>query len=122
MGHHGRFTVAFFLVLLAIAGSALCSAAEPERVQEFGDSIDVRVVNVEAVITDGRGERVRGLTAADFRLLVDGREVPVEYFTEIEEGKAAAAPTVGSPKGASGPQVYAPRAASGVREKVAAKR
>ena len=86
MGHHRRFSIAFLLV---VAGAAAGSAAEPQRVQELGDSIDVRVVNVEAVITDGKGNRVRGLSAADFRLLVDGREVPVEYFTEIEEGKAA---------------------------------
>ena len=98
MGHRGRWRMAF---LLAAAVPSMSSAAQPQRVQEFGDSIDVRVVNVEAVITDGRGERVRGLSAADFRLLVDGREVPVEYFTEIEEGKAAAA----SPApGAAGPQ------------------
>jgi VWFA-related protein len=94
MGHHGRFMMAFLLV---VTGSAVCSAAEPERVQEFGDSIDVRVVNVEAVITDGKGERVRGLSAADFRLLVDGREMPVEYFTEIQEGKAAAVGTPNAP-------------------------
>lgn len=56
------------------------------------EAIDVRVVNVEAVVVDGEGKPVRGLTAADFRLLVDGREVPIEYFTEIAEGRAAAAP------------------------------
>lgn len=29
---------------------------------------------------------VAGLSAGDFRLLVDGQEVPIEYFTEIQEG------------------------------------
>src|SRR5947209_7446468 len=77
---------------------------QPQQVQVFGDSIDVRVVNVEAVITDAKGERVRGLSAADFRLLVDGREVPIEYFTEIEEGKAAA------PRAATLPGSQAPQA------------
>lgn len=52
----------------------------------FGEAIDVRVVNVEAVVTDRSGQRVRGLKPEDFRLLVDGREVPVEFFTEIVEG------------------------------------
>jgi VWFA-related protein len=103
MGHHRRFAMAFSLMLLVVAGTAVGSAAEPERVQEFGDSIDVRVVNVEAVITDGKGERVRGLSAADFRLLVDGREVPVEYFTEIEEGKAAAPPAPNAANGTQAP-------------------
>jgi len=57
-----------------------------EEIPIVGETIDVRVVNVETVITKASGERVRGLTAADFRLLVDGREVPVEYFAEVEEG------------------------------------
>ena len=55
MGRHRRSVLAFLLVLLVVAGAAAGSAAEPQRVQELGDSIDVRVVNVEAVITDGKG-------------------------------------------------------------------
>ncbi len=53
----------------------------------FAETIDVRVVNVEVVVTDGK-ERVEGLVAGDFRLLVDGREVPIEYFTEVRAGRA----------------------------------
>ncbi len=80
---------------ILLAGVLPVGAAEPanQQVQVFGESIDVRVVNVETVVVDKKGERVRGLSAADFRLLVDGREVPVEYCTEIEEGKAAASST-----------------------------
>jgi VWFA-related protein len=70
--------------------STAVAAVPPPTVKPFGESIDVRVVNVEAVVTDGKGGRVRGLTAADFRLLVDGREVPIDYFTEIASGAAAA--------------------------------
>jgi VWFA-related protein len=69
--------------------AAVLSLALPLRAQEIptvGETIDVRVVNVETVVTNASGERVRGLTAADFRLLVDGKEVPVEYFAEVEEG------------------------------------
>ncbi len=55
------------------------------------ETIDVRVVNVEAVVTSASGERVRGLSAEDFRLLVDGVEVLVEYFTEVAEGTSVAA-------------------------------
>jgi VWFA-related protein len=56
---------------------------------EFGASIDVRTVNVEVVVTDRKGNRVQGLKAADFRLRVDGRPVPLDYFTEVQEGQAA---------------------------------
>jgi VWFA-related protein len=43
-------------------------------------------VDVEAVVTDLEGNRVRGLSAGDFRLRVDGAEVPVERFAEVAEG------------------------------------
>lgn len=61
----------------------------PAEVPVVGEVIDVRVVNVEAVVTSASGERVRGLTKGDFRLLVDGQEVPIEYFAEVEEGRSA---------------------------------
>jgi VWFA-related protein len=77
--------------LLVLAG-ALPLAAQgpaPEGANvEIGESIDVRVVNVEAVVTDRRGQRIKGLSSADFRLLVDGKEVPIDYFTEIRGGSA----------------------------------
>lgn len=61
------------------------------EVPVVGETIDVRVVNVETVVTNAAGERVRGLAAADFRLLVDGREVPVEYFAEVADGTSVSA-------------------------------
>src|SRR5579864_8219115 len=81
-----------FLMLamaLACGGASGLGADEPPARVEVGESIDVRVVNVEAVVTDRRGHPVRGLAAADFQLLVDGREVPIDYFTEIRDGQAA---------------------------------
>jgi VWFA-related protein len=76
------------LVLLAAFPSF--AAPAPQGVDgSFGEAIDVRVVNVEAVVTGRDDERVRGLTGQDFRLLVDGREVPIEFFTEIVEGAVA---------------------------------
>lgn len=56
----------------------------------FADVLDVRVVNVEVVVTDRQGDRIRGLDASDFELLVDGKPVPIDYFTEIDEGRAVA--------------------------------
>ena len=82
--------------------AALLLAALPAAGQEsplpelFSDVIDVRVVNVEAVVTDRKGNRVRGLTANDFELLVDGEPAPIAYFTEIDEGIARAAPVSGT--------------------------
>lgn len=61
----------------------------------FGESIEVRVVNVEVVVTDKKGNRVPGLQAGDFRLVVDGKQRPIQYFTEIHEG-GAITPTAGT--------------------------
>jgi VWFA-related protein len=83
------FAMCASIVGVAVAGPA-GAAAVPPTTNPFGQSIDVRVVNVEAVVTDRKGNRVKGLAAADFRLLVDGHEVPVDYFTEIASGQAAA--------------------------------
>lgn len=89
-------------MVLALALGVLSAAAmrgqEPQpELPVIGESIDVRVVNVEVVATSD-GKLVRGLAAADFRLLVDGKEVPVEFFTEVAEGRTAAtAPDQGAP-------------------------
>jgi VWFA-related protein len=73
------------------------SAQEVPREQVFGETIDVRVVNVETVVTNHAGKRMQGLKAEDFRLLVDGKEVPVEYFAEVADGGAVSTSGNGGP-------------------------
>jgi VWFA-related protein len=68
-------------------------AAEPAGVEgAFVDTLEVQAVNVEVVVTDRNGDRVTDLTAADFRLLVDGKPVPLDYFAEVRDGRPVAAP------------------------------
>lgn len=77
------------LALPALAQQPSAPAEEPASI--FGETIDVRVVNVEVVVTDRQGNRVTGLGPGDFRLRVDGKDVPIEYFTEVRGGQAIAA-------------------------------
>jgi VWFA-related protein len=77
----------------------------------FGESIDVRVVNVEAVVTGRDGSRIQGLGPKDFRLVVDGKPVAVDYFTEVHEGEALS-PEGGTSTGAAAPSVAAGRVAT----------
>ncbi|HEY3120846.1 MAG TPA: hypothetical protein VGL15_09490 [Vicinamibacteria bacterium] len=65
----GRFAVA--LSFLAVTPSA----QQPPR---FGERVEVERVLIDARVVDDRGDAIRGLAAADFRLRVDGRPVPLE--------------------------------------------
>ncbi len=91
----GSFVVR--VMVLVLAGVSAPAMAQPDPASPadlpaadllFGEEIDVRVVNLEVVVEDGSGNRVHGLQADDFRLVVDGLEVGVDYFTEILENRA----------------------------------
>ena len=83
------------LVLLAVPALAQNG---PDQAPSFGEVVDVRVINLEVVVTDD-GERIEGLTPADFQLLVDGEEAPIEFFSEVRNGWAA--------EGAEAPEHFA---------------
>lgn len=72
---------------LIACGLGLPLEAQDERAGAFGEAIDVRVVNLEVVVTE-KGNRVTGLRSDDFIVTVDGKEVAVEFFTEVLEGSA----------------------------------
>ena len=44
------------------------------------------------MVVDRQGVRVSGLSPGDFELTVDGRSVPIEYFSEVHLGKALERP------------------------------
>ncbi len=75
-----------------LAGAGLCASAalsQPaggDSSSIFGETVDVRVVNIEVVVTDKTGKRVKGLGASDFELLLDDEVVPIDYFSEITDG------------------------------------
>ncbi len=100
-----------FRAVPLLAGLALASlgASAQEAPPSFDASIDVRVVNVEAVVTDRGGHRVSGLKPSDFILRVDGKEVPIEYFSEVRDGEAQAQ---AAPAGPAAPGQPAAPAAS----------
>lgn len=95
----------------ALPGALLLASAapaqQPDEPAVFSEVIDVRVVNAEVVVTDREGNRVHGLAASDFELLVDGEPMPISYFTEIAEGFAQGA-TPGGVAGVPDLDPYAP--------------
>lgn len=80
------FRVFLLAVLLSVPLLGASPAPSSSQPTTLGESIDVRVVNVEAVVTDRAGVRVTGLEPSDFRLIVDGVETPIDYFSEVLGG------------------------------------
>lgn len=98
MSHLRR--VAFFGFAAAFCQTWPAAAQEDET---FSERVDVRVINLEAVVEDERGNRVEGLGAGDFEILVDGKARPADYFTEIRDGLLPAeAPGAASPPALAG--------------------
>jgi VWFA-related protein len=77
-------------IALLAAAAAVAQPAPGPRPGSFSEIVEVRVVNLEVVVTDRDGVPVRGLSADHFQLLVDGAEVPIEYFSEVLGGRAVA--------------------------------
>jgi len=66
-----------FPVVAALLGS------DPARDIRFRDEVDVERVVIDARAVDGRGRPLRGLTAADFQVKVDGQPVALESATWV---------------------------------------
>ena len=66
--------------VVTLAGGGQLVAHARTRAVEFAESVDVDVVQVTAVVTDGNGRFVTGLKAADFKVYEDGREQTVSSF------------------------------------------
>ncbi len=75
------WTVIAAAVLLTHSGGV---DAQDREAYSFGEVIDVQLVNVEAWVTDGKGSPIKGLSAADFEILEDGKPVEITYFAEID--------------------------------------
>ena len=84
-----RFGV-FTLVTIVMTAATMGIAAPLSG--GFAGTVEVRVVNLEAVVTDRDGQRVTGLGPEDFDLRVNGLEVPIDYFTEIRDGRMISMP------------------------------
>ena len=75
------------LALLALAALALPLAAQknpPEPAQpKLVESIDVRVIDVDVIVTDRKGNPVTGLTKDDFDVYENGTKKVITNFYEV---------------------------------------
>lgn len=66
------------VALLLFAASAEVSAQAPGRQGTFREEARVELVVVDAYVTDRSGDPIPDLAVADFRVLVDGKRVPLD--------------------------------------------
>jgi len=52
----------------------------------FRESVEVRVMDLDVSVTDSKGNPITDLTKDDFRVSVDGKPIPIDYFARVAEG------------------------------------
>jgi VWFA-related protein len=98
--HFSRVTSVVLIAVLAAGPLAAQQKNPPVETPKLTESIDVRVIGVDVVVTDKKGKPVTGLTKDDFRIFENGIEKPISNFYEIEGKTATQAvvvPTPGAP-------------------------
>ena len=66
--------------------------AAPAAIGPFGEVVDVSIVDLDVVVSDGAGRKVSGLSREDFVLRVDGEEVPITNFYAETSGVVGPSP------------------------------
>ncbi len=75
------------VMLSATALLAQQTQPSSSELPKLTESIEVRVINVDVVVTDKRGNPIRGLTKDDFELYENGAPKPISNFYEVEGPK-----------------------------------
>jgi VWFA-related protein len=116
-----RRAVAFLLLLLSLPATGTPQAEPPSG--SVRRSVEVRVTNLDVVVTGRDGKRVPGLSAADFEVREDGVLRTITNFSEVGEVEppviaVGTAPTPEATSRASdppGPAVPSPQASPPAR-------
>jgi VWFA-related protein len=81
----------------------LAALAQQQPSRTYGETLEVRVINVDVVVTDRSGKPVTGLTKDDFELFGNGKRKEISNFLEVNERSAASASAAKAPSGAAAP-------------------
>jgi VWFA-related protein len=72
-----------------LAATTLFAQQQPQtELPKLSETIDVRVINVDVVVTDKKGNPITGLKKEDFQLYENGVPKTVTNFYEVEGSKA----------------------------------
>ena len=73
-----RIAPVFLSTLLAGALQARADVKAPSASQPVKTSVDTVAAELDVLVLDAKGKPVEGLMPGDFRLLVNGRETPID--------------------------------------------
>ncbi len=81
--------IAFLIIIISVFiffSYDICSQVSNEKAKpgkvDMVEKVEVRLLLIDAVVEDRKGEHVGGLTKDDFHLFVDGFEKPISVFEE----------------------------------------
>lgn len=80
--------IGIFAAALAITAPLLAQEPEPEGTPDVPpilETVDVQVINIDAVVTDRRGNIITGLTIDDFELYENGKPQRITNFYEVND-------------------------------------
>ena len=102
-------------LLAAVTAPGIAQAPPASAPPTFRESVEIRVMDLDVSATDSKGNPVADLTREEFRVTVDGKVVPIDYFTRVAEGTihspdlAAASPDRVLAEYRKGEETYIPR-------------
>ena len=80
-----RHRIRLAALIVVLGGAALNSQnAAPQGAQTPTFRVNVEYVEVDAVVTDGEGQFVRGLTKEDFQIFEDGKPQAISTFSIVD--------------------------------------
>ncbi len=82
MGGERMKTIA--AVVLAVVTAF--AVAQEQGLPAFREAVEVRVMDLDVVVTDSKGRPVPDVKQEEFSVKVDGKPVPIDDFARVEEG------------------------------------
>ena len=102
--------------VLALVFSIVSVGAQGQQpAPTFTEEVEVRVMDIDVVVTGRDGRPITDLKREDFTIRIDGKPVPIDYFARVDEGTihapdlASASPEQVLAAYRSGEEAYVPR-------------
>src|SRR5437773_278176 len=94
----------------------LCGSLAAFSAAQIAETIEVRVTNIDVVVTDKAGHAITGLTRDDFEIFENGKAQPLTNFYVVNEGVGQALSSSESP-GQAGELALHPQAPPELRRR-----